>query len=656
MKRQISAPDGFGPLSTQRTYFYLGRFGENARVALAFFDGRGAYIECISNAEFERGLTDGAIEKCALQRTYPPAFDRFFESESRDDLEAYKQAHRAVVERRHDVLAPYLPRAVEVFSASKPMAQLARFARACQPAQNPTRFRYWFLLVFAYGTPWALLPEYSSAGHYERKQTGPKLGRPRKSGRKTGFRMTIEMFETIKEGFERRDRSRRKLGDIYRDILRKQFGCNVRKANRVAEFYHPDGKPWPTYGQFRYALGKLYSQAELWIQIRGYADAREKTLASQGKYTEQIAGLLETVEADGYWVEEIPKALYSEDGAHALIVVRIRCSLSGLIVGIGFSVGGETAAAYRMALFCAAISKSQFGTLFGLTMKDEDWPSEGLSPDMVIDRGPAAAGDALGDPATRSPFITLTPSYSGQSKAMIETSNPRAIHIAGKPTFTRTSLNLVQLSKREVLRVIRDNRRMDLTARITPAMAGIEPSPLSLWNYFEERMRSHARPVTFEDAVRTYLPAIEFTVREDGAYLFGQRYSSPALRESGLCDRVVASGVFKVRGYMMPLCAKQGWIEVGGKLAQIDALLPICDDEEQLQVSVTELEKIHELRLAAQREHLDRRPAEDAAFDEEVKKQVGSSRKPKTTSCKPKKTRESKMEEDVLAYKKASGK
>ncbi|NCC22593.1 MAG: hypothetical protein EOM26_09040 [Alphaproteobacteria bacterium] len=638
-------------MTAQTTYFFLGRYGENARATLGFFEAQRGYIECLSNAEFELGLVQGAIVPCELQRSYPPVFDTFFDGESAGDFDAYKQAHAAVVKRRHEAIERFLPRAAEVLSSRKPMVELAGFARSCQPAQNPMRFRYWFLLVLAYGTPWALLPEYSTAGHYRRGQTGPKLGRPRKDGKNAGFRMTEQMLELIKNGFEQRDRTLLTLTGIYREILRKQFGCRVRKARSVAGFYHPDGEPWPSYGQFRYVLQKLYPGSKLWIEIRGYADARQRTLASRGKYTEQVSCLLEQVESDGYWVPEIPKSLYSDDGSRALVVVRVRCSLSGMIVGIGFSVGGESAAAYRMALFCCATPKPLFGALFGLKINAEDWPSVGLSPDMVIDRGPAAAGNALGDPMTRSPILTMTPSFSGQSKALIETSNPRNLKIAGKPHFLRTSMNLVQLAKREILRVVRDNSRMDLTQRITPAMAGITPSPLSLWEYFDERMRSHAHQVSFEDAARRYLPMIEYTTQEDGVYLYGQRYSSADLQASGLCDRVVANGRYKVRGYMMPLCAKQGWVDIGGQLLQVDAILPICDDEEQLQVSVVELEKIHEIRIAAQREHLEHRAAEDAAFDENVRNQVGNAGKPRRTSAKPKKTRESIAEQKTLSHK-----
>ena len=71
----------------------------------------------------------------------------------------------------------------------------------------------------------------------------------------------------------------------------------------------------------------------------------------------------------------------------ALVVVTIRDVASGKKVGIGFSQGSETAAAYRMAQFCAAIGLEAFGALLGLKIKDR---AKGVSPHMVTDRGPVS--------------------------------------------------------------------------------------------------------------------------------------------------------------------------------------------------------------------------------------------------------------------------
>lgn len=656
MNRQLISPEGFGVLSAGRVYHYLGRFGKGAHVVLAFFDAKNGngHIERLTNRDFESALEDHRLVFASPQRRYPPALDSLLdEASSPIGMAKYKASHEGLVDQRYSIIAPYLPQLGDALASRAPLAVIAGFARKCNPSQNPTRFRTWCLLVLAYGSKWALLPAYAASGRYPRNETSRRLGRHPKSGPGSRYQVTAEMAEIILTGFEKRHAASKSLMAIYRDVLRDGFGCKVRRVDGVYEFYSLDQKAFPTYRQFRYLLGKHYTVQQLLTKTRGSMDARDKHVASQGKFTEAISGLMEQVELDGYWIKEIPVSLCDDGMALKLVVVRIRCVLSGMIVGIGFSVGGEAAEAYRMALFCAAIRKSVFGRLIGLPINDEDWPSIGLSPSMTIDRGPAAAPNALGAADTGATFVTMVPSYEGQSKAVIESSHPRELRIKTAPQFVVSPYNVVELAKREVMRVIRDNRRQDLTGRITPEMAGLKPNPLSIWAYYESRLRSHSYHVPFDDAVVRLLPQRKFTVREDGVYTFGQRFVSNELRDTNLYDKVVAGGTYEIDGYVLPLCCKQAWISVYGRLIEVDAMLPIRDDPGQLAISARELERIHELRVNAQREHLAERAAIDEQYEQDVEQALGRRARPKGVTGRPRKTTAGAIEAATLKSGKA---
>jgi hypothetical protein len=102
--------------------------------------------------------------------------------------------------------------------------------------------------------------------------------------------------------------------------------------------------------------------------------------------------------------------------------------------------------------------------------------------------------------------------------------------------------------------------------------------------------------MAFEDAVRAFLMPIQVRVQNDGVYYLDQRFDSPKLRDLRLLEKASATHGFEVKGYMLDVCVRHIWVEAEGQLVEVDAMLSIWDGDEQLFISVVELEQIQRLR------------------------------------------------------------
>lgn len=278
-----------------------------------------------------------------------------------------------------------------------------------------------------------------------------------------------------------------------------------------------------------------------------------------------------------------------------------------------------------MALFCMAIPKVLFCAMFGLPLREDEWPCQGLPSWATFDRGPGAATSLIREFEAHIAIRQLPPSYAGQSKATVESSHPRNVKTEGQPTFIQSDLNYVQLARREILRTVRDNQRTDISSRQTLTMVGdgFLPIPLNLWKYLDHRRRTDAHPISFDVAVRALLAPVEFSANEDGVYLHGLRFDSDELRQTGLHNRVVAQGKVKVPGYILSLSVRQAWVDLNGRLIRVDALLPIRDHEGQLYTSLKELSD-HDVIRAKQRSALrEHRAAVDAEYREIFEEETG---------------------------------
>jgi len=630
--QQFIAPDGMGVLDNQHTYHYLGRSPQFSRALLCYFDEPpSVHLVWVGLQEYESALINKRIIVHPEQKTLPPWLEVLEGKiiEQIDDLNTRKKrkSNEERIKERLKKIEPLLKKQKQILKSENPFSLIDKYARNHKPSINQKSARLWFFTYVCFGcSKWALTPAFPNCGRGKRtEKAGPKLGCPSYRGKFSGYRCTSAMRDEICTSYMARKKLGRFLTSIYVVSMSKDFGCKSRPFNkgRDYEIYHPSGKPFPTYDQYKYVIHKRIGRDQVQMYLYGETRKRVKASASKGSFTESVSHLLERVEGDAYYLKEVPRGPLSGEPMPPMSIVRLRCFFSGYLVGIGFSYGHERAAAYKMALFSMAIPKTEFCRYFGLEISDEAWPGVGIPPWLKIDRGPGASKELIKEFEERIPITELAPSYEGQSKAVIESSHPKDLKFEGAPMWKKSNLDYVELAKREILRAIKDNNKIDVSARITPSTANLMPTPINLWRYYDERCRTVALPMRFESAVCNLLQAVELTVCEDGVYLEGQRYYSQALSETGMCEKVITQGRYRVWAYTLGVVARRLWVDYQGQLIAVDVLLKVITDDAETHLSLPMLEEINKLRKLQKTKLKDHRLAVELEAMDQFEQETG---------------------------------
>lgn len=606
---QIIAAEGWGPIPKEVVLHFLCSDAKQNRVLLVHFttDDKGrsprASLIVVSRKEFEDGTLSKAIVPTEQQAFLPPWLKEL-EGIDLSQVDALRSSsaqipHFKRVEDRYLIVALAVRDFNIILAAKDPVSEINRRARQCVPTQNESRFRLWLLTYLCFGrNVWSLLPPFHHAGHWDRLRfPETKFGAPSKAhGKRFGCGISKEVADQCVKSYLKRAKLGKHMTDIHDEAMIEDFRCQVVSDKFGLNVYaYPDGKAAPTYWQFVYRVYKAIGRDTVQQSLYGAVRHRTNIATSKGRFSEEVANLMERVEVDAYYVKERPKGYVEGSTLPALCVVVGRDLLSGKKVGIGFSFGSEKSTAYRMMLFSMAVPKEYFCRLFGVPLNPGEWTSEGLPGHFAIDRGPGAKRDLVSQIEKRFPIRDMAPSWSGQSKATIESSHPNDVRLEGQPTFVKSNLTPIEMAKREVLRLINFNSTANMEERFDPdsELAYVPPSPNGLWQHFDALYRNDAQPMSLEDAIRTFLTPIEFLVKEDGVYLRGRRFCCDDLRDSGLLDLAAGHGhkTTRVSGYMLDMCVRYIWIEYQGRLIEVSAMLRIRGDEDSLFMSLEELDQ-----------------------------------------------------------------
>lgn len=621
---RIIAPEGYKQFETGETYHLLRSDSHGHRVRLIWFINQdkdvSAELLTISRLEFEEALASGLLVENGRD-DYPPWLEPiqnqsipFLESQRSSPKEKYEQK----VDRRYLVISNLVSRLDEVLESDNPNLLINAHAKSYRPKQNAGRVRLWFYSYIVFGfNKWALLPRFHRIGQWDRETSTKKLGRPSPKGRKHGYPCTAEMKAKILSGFLKCKGYYRTQEKIYRAVVTQEFGCAVGKDAR--HFYHPEGKPFPSASQFKYWLSKMISPDALTRELKGAKKARAKS-GSMGSFASRLMNLNQRVEFDGYYITEKLSGVTEGSAVDSFCVVRAVCGLSGMVVGIGFAEGRESMDAYRMALFSMATDKVKFCELFGMTIKPEEWPCIGVSGGIVFDRGPGATYDVepeihwLGS-------IELTPTYSGQSKATVESSHPREKADLEQPTHFHSKLNFVQMARRELMQVLKDNSSSDASKRMTEEMflSGFIPTPLNIWTYLDARARNSSIGISYVEAIRTFLVKHPVTIHKDAVYFYGRRYRSEELVETNVFDRVARGGSIKTNAFVLTMCVRHIWLELEGVIYELSSMRTVRTLDGDIDISLSDLMKIDLMRRQVANELAHQRPAIHQHIDDRFK-------------------------------------
>jgi hypothetical protein len=631
---QFFAPEGYGELRKGVRYHCLRNDVRQGRVFLAcFFTARpGSQLHVLTTAAYETALAHGMLVPCETMIYLPPWLS-VLESMDLDLCDAERRKavrrHRDMVEQRRAYLQPLMEGINEIFTADNPDLEINRYARRADRPQNETRLRLWFYVYLAFGQNlWALMAPFHLNGLWCRaEKRGQKFGRPASEGGSHGYPCGTSMADAIEASFIKYAIPGRSMIEIYAMAMEHIFDCKtVVNEDGSTSYVQASGQPFPSENQFRYWCKKRIGGEAIQRTLYGEQRFRNRLQANQGRFSQAVANLAEKIEGDAYSTLEHPRGYTAGHVSPKLYVVRLICVTSGLGLGIGFAHGSETGAAYRGALFCAAVGKRRYGALFGIVISDEEWPSEGLSPCFIPDRGAGASEDVVARLRNVVTFVELPPSHTPQSHATVEAHHPRDVNIEGEPTYRTVNLDAVGLARREIYTLLAHNRSASAIDRMTVDMRRdkVLATPLGIWRYLAARGRSDEQPMSFEDAVRTLLTPASFDLVDGRLFLkklaYGSNELSAALAARGYGKRWPATSL---SGYVLDMCVRHAWVVVGRRLIQVDAQLPIRDDERQLYMSLTELEE-YERAARNDRRRVDRnRPAARSAIMTKAREDLG---------------------------------
>lgn len=615
---QIVAPEGWANMPKDVVFHFICSDSRSKRVSLAHFTVKKnlsdpkVRILTMERQKFEEGASSDKIVPLEQQSLLPPWLAPLAEIDlSQIDQLRYSGAkipHQERVENRYLHIAPVLKDLRTIFSAEDPEAEINRRALACRPPQHESRFRLWFVTYVCFGYDiWTLLPPFHLIGHWSRfAYPDTKFGAPSIAyGKDYGNGCTAKMAKQCEKSYLKRAKLGKHMTGIYEEAMIHDFHCEVVALPSGMKIYsHPTGEPFPTYWQFRYRVLQAIGLDDVQKTLYGAARHRNRIAASLGRFTEEITNLTERIEADGRYLKERPCGYIEGTSLPPLCVVESRDLLSGKKLGIGFAFGKERSTAYRMMLFCMSVPKEFFCMLFGVPFNKCEWINEGLPPHFAIDRGPGARKNLIEELERRFPIRDMSPSWSGQSKATVESGHTKNVALEGEPTFVQSNLTPVELAKREIIRLIKFNNTANMEDRFDPdsELAFVPPTPLGLWSHYDKLFRNDAQPMRIDEAVRTFLTPTQFSVEEDGVYLDARRFYSDELRESGVLDgKTAGDGIkTKIDGYVLDMCVRHVWVEFKGKLLLLEAKLRIRGDEETLYVSLAELNQWSEQRRKSQ--------------------------------------------------------
>jgi len=658
---QWVAPSGYDRLRAEGIYFRLRTDSVRGRIIFVTFDAKApsAHLVILRQDRFEAGIGK-QILPAPKPLTVPPWLESFGSLSKVCDLiiadeiaieaerkRAADQAAQGELSRDHTPVKPLSPLSISQIVAARvvflddavegiadllaednPDRALNRYARQCDPKQNETRFRFWFYAYVCWARNRAVLvPLYHLRGKYERqdvKYEQSAFGRRSNDGTRCPTHPSRTMVDLILQSFVQRAKLGNTRNDVYAEAMRRDFGCCTRKEQDQHVFFHPDGKPYPTSNQYWYRCEQKWSREEIKKVLRGAETHRNKEATSQGSYSMALTNVCERVHGDACYSDEYARSYVDDEPLAKIAVAELYEGVTGMGVGIGGSIEIESGWSYLEALFCMAVPKSFFGMLIGYPITDEEWPGYGLSPQLALDRGPGAHKRALDKMKSLFLWRSMSPSNAPQSNATAESRHDRSPTIHGAPSYKVSKHTPIEMFRWYVERMMKRNRSSSALARVSvDQLIDRETTPLAMYRDMLARARTDAQPIPIDLAVSTLLPPVNFHVKDDALMLGPVRYSSNDFMSSDTGHHLRKLNGQALRGHSLSLTSRYAWVEADGQPMMVQALLPFRDGQEQLYLSLAELEQLAIARGQADTALRNALPAEIAASEERYEAKTG---------------------------------
>jgi len=622
---QLYAPDGFEHLEANVTYYFLSstphrvllvqfilgeprvvKHNSKTRPSKKMTPEPRAKLVALERKRFEYGLTEILIIEKDNQKTLPPWLDGL-ENLDLGQIDVIRQGrtrkpkktHRQRIDEKVFAIHPLVDRYEQILSLANPDKELNAHARNQSPKKNEGRLRLWFYVYVLFGkNREALYYPIHVIGNWDRLEleTNAKLGRPAKEGRRNGFNSDRDMREKIIKGFVRESDIGLSWDKIYVEQMIKDFGVHRRSriinGQEVSELWHPQGLPFPRIGAWRYHVEKAFSRKEIATTLVGKVRVRETMAPFRGTYTEHTFNLMQRVEADGHAMEELPRGVIEGSTLSPLYEVIRRDTTSGIKTGIGFSQGSETAQAYAEASFCEAVDKVWWCLLQGVKITAIRWPSIGLSPYDIRDRGPGSSPRADAREEEFTPVIDeLARAQDGQGKAVVESSHPRTKSNDEVSTFVQSEMRPYELMRRQIYELIRFNESANVPDRVPLDLINLIgiPTPNNIYSVLAARGRTSAVQISKEQAVRNFLPVRKAVIQRGGVEFIGRLFKS---QEFEKCGALVSGNYGRTVNIYCTSTVRTIWIDWEGQLILLNLALPVPARGGMIYLTLEELDQI----------------------------------------------------------------
>jgi hypothetical protein len=637
----LCAPAGFDVLEAGATYYFLissarrqlvrlVRFVERPSTAVKYPKAKRAtrnvtpspfpILTTIGRLRFERTLGKQIVPVADGEetRSLPPWLsDLEGRNLTETDRKHAKRPHSERIAVKVAAIKPLTDNYRKILEEEDPDLAINRHARSLGPRYNELRVRLWFYTFLAFGmNPQALHYPTHRIGHWDRyaNSNGPKRGRPHHKGKGYGHNVSAKEHNDIVTSYIANCGLGVGENEIYVAAMKgPPFGCKVRKdAQGNPEIYHPKGRPFPLKPTYFHHVGLEFEGRTTQKIFHGKTVARSRFEPTRGSFTENTWNLMQRTERDAYAIEQLPKGYVEGSSLRPLYVEKKRDVTSGEVTGIGFTQGSERSNGYRFANFCEAISKVKFCALFGLRIKPHQWVSEGVAPHDIQDRGPGSSPKARSRTEEYEPVIDeLSVKGSGQSKAVIESSNPKSRNNKETPSFIQSDCRSVELARREIMEVIQFNNTCNIRNRIDPAIKHLvkQNSPNGLWIALASLGRNDAVLMPFEDAVRAYLDLVPARLTRNGVILNSRTYKSEALSASGALNSVLDDEGIDIQVYVLEACIRHIWLDWNGYLIELNVHYKIVVDEIVTYMSLEEAVQFSKHLRTDDLDHAERRLA-----------------------------------------------
>lgn len=582
-----------------------------------------AFLHFVPKEKFEEGLLSGGITIKSPAETVPPWLDGM----TQEQLDALserrrttKQIHEDRIDQRLLVVYEASTQMKELFLADDPMMAINACAKRSQKSMPAARFRFWLFSFLLYGRI-GLHYSVAKIGKWDRKLKAEM--RPDSTQKVTGARAKKIVDAYVKHRGQGRTRE-----EIYVEAMCKEFGCrSTRDQRRRRKLYHPAGDWFPSVRMFFYHADVALGHNEIVKNRMGEKRHHTEVAPNQGSFTEFVGNAYEWVEYDPFYNKYHPRSTTGH-ALPLLTVGRMRDAASGAILALSFDLSGETKQQLGDALFCAAVDKVKFCSLFNVKIGHEDWPSVGLPSRLVMDRGAGfTAFERPNDLDRLWPQVTGAPKGVGQAKALIETSHPKKLKNKEGPQHNLSDGNVWQMAMNEILRVKRDNESLDVSSRIPAEWLGSiqRATPNALFQEFDRRGRNDAVQIPFETAVRTFLPLIDISANKDGVWLGKRLYRCLDLLRSGFFDQLARIGSIRLKAHHLRGCVNHLWLVHAGRLFELTLTQKVNNGAGSVAISYDELLIEEEMRRVLSKEVKEHRKGVRAEVNEESDSIVGMS-------------------------------